>query len=169
MITPDYCRVMARYNGWQNAQVLDALGGASEAELTEDHGAFFGSILGTLNHVLWGDTLWMSRFDSSVQPLSVGIPDSPNLHGSLAEWATARGAMDDTIRSWAEALGEGDLEGDLAFFSAAAGKDVVKNKARCVAHFFNHQTHHRGQVHAMLTKTGRSAPTSDLFFMPEDA
>ncbi len=66
MIDRDYCIAMAHYNAWQNTQLTDSLDGVGDAVLRQDRGAFFGSILGTLNHVLWGDTLWMSRFDGGL-------------------------------------------------------------------------------------------------------
>ncbi|MEQ9176308.1 MAG: DinB family protein, partial [Alphaproteobacteria bacterium] len=65
MITPEYCRMMARYNAWQNRQLTESLDAQPLEVLTEDRGAFFGSILGTLNHLLWGDRMWMARFDPS--------------------------------------------------------------------------------------------------------
>ena len=76
MITPDYCRIMARYNQWQNKAVTEVVESMAPAELTEDRGAFFGSILGTLNHLLWADLVWMSRLDGGDGP-GVALTDSP--------------------------------------------------------------------------------------------
>lgn len=168
MIDAAYCRVMARYNAWQNGQLAETLEPMQGAELTRDRGGFFGSILGTVNHLLWGDLMWMARFDGGEAP-GGGIPDSPARHATLAGWRDERGWTDARILHWAETLAEGDLDGDLAWYSGAAGQMVTRPMAALVVHMFNHQTHHRGQVHAMLTATGRAAPVSDLPFMPEDA
>jgi len=78
LITPDYCRTMARYNAWQNNGIRKIVDVMDEDALRLDRGAFFGSILGTLNHLLWGDQLWMSRFDGGDGP-TMSIPESVNL------------------------------------------------------------------------------------------
>ena len=167
MITGDWVRMMARYNAWQTGQLLDGLDGMSEADLRADRGAFFGSILGTLNHLLWGDGMWMARFDGGPAPAG-RIADSTGLHPGLDGWRAARLSMDGRIIDWATGLQDGDLAGALTWFSGATGREVSKPLAECVTHMFNHQTHHRGQVHAMLTAAGAKAPVSDLVFMPEE-
>lgn len=168
MIDRDYCITMARYNAWQNAQLVGFFNALPEAELTRDRGAFFGSILGTLNHLLWGDTIWMSRFDGGAGPQTPGA-DSHRMHPGLGAWRDARAQMDERIGRWAERVTTADLDGDLVWYSGLKMQDVIERMATCVMGFFNHQTHHRGQVHAMLTATGSKAPVSDLFLMPEDA
>jgi uncharacterized damage-inducible protein DinB len=166
MIDRDYCVVMARYNAWQNRQLTDLLEALDPIELTRDRKGFFGSVLATLNHLLWGDQMWMSRFDGGSAP-NGGIAQSTTLHPTLGTWDAARFQMDGRIKLWAAALTNVDLKGDLTWFSGATGRDVTRPLARCVVHMFNHQTHHRGQVHAMLTAAGSPAPVSDLVFMPE--
>ena len=167
MIDRDYCVMMARYNAWQNRQLTDLLEALAATDLTRDRGAFFGSILGTINHLLWGDQIWMSRFDGGAAP-TAGIPESAGMLPTLGTWDAERFRMDGRIRRWAQALNNVDLQGDLTWYSGAMGREVTRPLALCVVHMFNHQTHHRGQVHAMLTAAGSSAPVSDLFFMPED-
>lgn len=169
MIGPDYARIMARYNAWQNDGLIAAVGALDAEALSADRGAFFGSIMGTLSHLLWGDTIWMSRFTDAVAKPSVGIPASPAFLAEPAAWRAARAAMDETITDWARGLGPDDLSGDLAWYSGALGRDVLKPKTLCVMHFFNHQTHHRGQVHAMLTAAGHLTAPTDLFAMREPA
>lgn len=166
MIGSDYYRMMARYNGWQNRQLFDLLRDLPPDELTRDRKAFFGSILGTLSHLLWGDHMWMSRFDGGSAP-DGGIADSTQLVLTLGTWDAERFRMDGRIRLWAASLANIDLQGNLTWFSGAAGREVSRPMAQCVVHMFNHQTHHRGQVHAMMTAAGVSAPVSDLVFMPE--
>jgi uncharacterized damage-inducible protein DinB len=164
MIDRAYCQMMARYNAWQNTQLGDALKDQPLGELTKDRGAFFGSILGTLNHLLWGDLMWMSRLDGG-EPPEAGIADSTARHPTLAAWSAERFRVDARIRHWAETIDNIDLKGDLSWYSGAAGRQMTKPMEACVVHMFNHQTHHRGQVHAMLTAAGLTAPVSDLIFM----
>lgn len=168
MIDAGYVRAMARYNAWQNRQLTDALREVNDADLRADRGGFFGSILGTLNHLLWGDTIWMSRFVASVAKPSGGIPESVDFTPTFAVWSADRFRLDGAIIMWADTLGTLDLKGQMSWFSGALGRDVRKPLELCVAHMFNHQTHHRGQVHAMMTAAGLAAPVSDLFVMPED-
>ncbi|AVO38187.1 DinB family protein [Pukyongiella litopenaei] len=165
MITPGYCREMARYNAWQNRQLSGLLQGMEAGELTRDRGAFFGSILGTLNHLVWGDLIWMARFDGSDRPVG-GIGDGTARHDGYEGWAGERAALDARIETWAAGVGEAALRGDLRWVSGATGQEATRPLATCVVHMFNHQTHHRGQVHAMLTAAGSAAPVSDLVFMP---
>ncbi len=166
-ITPEYCVTLARYNAWQNKQLIAAFEGTAAATLVEERGAFFGSILATANHVLWGDRIWMSRFTDLSAP-SGGIADSTTLTASREAWEIERFKTDGNILLWAERLRAVDLTGPLRWYSGAMGREVEKPKALCVVHMFNHQTHHRGQIHAMLTAAGARAPVSDLAFMPEE-
>lgn len=167
MIDRDYCVMMARYNAWQNRQLEGFLQDLPLAELTRDRKAFFGSILATLNHLYWGDWIWMSRFDGG-EPPPYSIADHTGMFPTLAAWSAARFRMDGRIRLWAENLHNLDLAGNFNWASQAAKREVSVPMAQAVVHFFNHQTHHRGQVHAMLTATGSAAPVSDLFLMPDD-
>ena len=167
LLTADYVGLMARYNAWQNAQIAHAIEGARLAVLTEDHGAFFGSILGTLNHILWADGLWLHRLGVTDARPEGGIDASTALTPTGAAWSAARFAADGRIRRWAGRVHSIDLTGDLTFHSGALGAEVTRPVAVCVAHMFNHQTHHRGQIHAMLTRAGLTAPVTDLVFMPE--
>ncbi len=169
LLAADHVRLMARYNAWQNAQVMRAIDGVSRKVLTEDHGAFFGSILGTLNHILWADQMWLSRFDASAAPPETGFEQSTTLTPTGAAWSAERFTTDGRIKAWAGRVHSTDLTGNLTFYSGSVGGEITRPVATCVTHFFNHQTHHRGQVHAMLTRAGLSAPITDLVFMPEEA
>lgn len=169
LLTADYVRLMARYNTWQNGQIMRAVDGVSLKLLTEDHGAFFGSILGTLNHILWGDRMWLHRFGVEESRPEGGIEETTTLIPTGAAWSAERFATDGRIRLWARDLHSIDLTGDLTWFSAVKGAEMSRPMALCVIHLFNHQTHHRGQVHAMLTRAGLAAPVTDLAFMPEEA
>ena len=167
MITPDFVRTMARYNRWQNASLYGAAETLDDDARRVDRGAFFGSIHATLSHLLWGDTIWMSRFDGWEKP-DVGIPGSGGWVADWAELTARRSEADARILDWAGRIEGTALAGDLSWYSGALGRDVVKPLALCVVHFFNHQTHHRGQVHAMLTAARARPGDTDLFIMPGD-
>ena len=169
MITPGYVQTMARYNAWQNKQLSDVVQQMDQADLDQQRGAFFGSIQSTLSHLLWGDEMWMSRFDpeGGGKPQG-GIGESAARYPDADGWAVARQACDDRILAWGGRVAQDELDGPLSWYSGAAGRDMSMPFGRLVAHFFNHQTHHRGQVHAMLTAAGQPAPVSDRFMMPKD-
>lgn len=164
MIGTAYVQMMARYNAWQNAWLIDAVGSLSAHDLRADRGAFFGSVFGTLNHLLWGDQLWMSRFDGGPGP-TTGIPHSGQTEKTLPTWKAARIRTDGRITNWANTVRPAALRGDLKWYSGSMGRDVTQPTAMCITHFFNHQTHHRGQIHAMLTAAGVKTSDTDLVFM----
>lgn len=166
MIDSDYARLMARYNQWQNQSLFRAAATLSDADRKADRGAFFESIHGTLSHLLWADRVWMSRFDGWARP------DTPQAgSGRMIEHfdrlGRERGEDDARIIAWADAVPEGNLGGPLSFYSGALGSEVTLPLWMCITHFFNHQTHHRGQAHALLTAAGAVPEDTDLFLMPE--
>ena len=166
MIDVAYVQRMARYNRWQNENLYGVADRLSDEERRRERGAFFGSIHKTLNHLLWGDRVWMSRFADWPKP-EVGIPDSVALY---AEWETLkreRAAFDKVMEDWAGRIDQSWLAATSPGFPAAIKRDVTKARWQLVTHFFNHQTHHRGQVHAMLTQAGGKPHDTDLFVMPE--
>ncbi len=165
MIGVEWVRMMARYNAWQNEQLMVAIRHLAPAELTKDRGAFFGSILGTLNHLAWGDTIWISRFDRGPEP-EVSMKEAPGWFPTAGAWEAARFKLDGRIKVWAAALREIDLVGDLEWYSKAYDATYRRPMGVCVTQLFNHQTHHRGQVHAMLTSIGIDPGVTDVPFTP---
>ena len=163
-VTPEWMRMMARYNAWQNGWMLEAANGLSEADRTADRGAFFGSIAGTLSHVLWADSFWMHRFSGSPKP-GDAVDGGAGNYPDWAAYRVERGAMDRQIETWAKGLSETDCAGTLRWYSGIMGRDVEKDRSHLFTHFFNHQTHHRGQVHGMLTAAGVKTEDTDLAFM----
>src|SRR5205085_3030953 len=153
MIDPDYVRCMARYNRWQNDNLYAIADALSDAERKRARGAFFGSIHATLNHLLWADRIWMSRLAGTPRPEG-GIPESVATYGDWSELKRERAAFDKVMLDWADRLDAAALAGDLTWFSGAIKAEVRKPKWLLVTHMFNHQTHHRGQVHCMLTQAG---------------
>ena len=166
LVTPDWVRLMARYNAWQNGVHLRLVPRLPEDEVSRDRGAFWGSLLGTLNHLLWADRMWLHRLADLPRP-EASLAESPRLTADVAAWAEARREADEDLSRWAGHLTAADLEGDLSWTSPAAGRTVTKPRALLVTHLFNHQTHHRGQVHAMLTAAGLRPDDTDLFLMPD--
>ena len=167
-MTAKWCQTMARYNRWQNQSLLAAAADLSDGAWEMDRGAFFGSIRATLSHLLWADAMWMSRFDGWERP-GGGMAGSVVFAPDRAAVLAMRGEMDARICDWAERLVDDDLSGELRFQSAALGGEAARPMALCVTHFFNHQTHHRGQIHGMLTQAGCRPGPTDLFLMPDEA
>jgi len=165
MIDPGYVQRLARYNRWQNENLYGVADTLSDAERRRERGAFFGSIHGTLSHLLWADRIWMSRFAGTPRPTG-GIPESVSLYGDWGELKRERAAFDGVIVDWAERLDEAAVAGDLTWFSHAIKAEVSRPKWLLLTHMFNHQTHHRGQVHCMLTQAGGKPGDTDLFIMP---
>jgi uncharacterized damage-inducible protein DinB len=162
MITPEYARVMAGYNRWQNENLYGCADRLRDEQRREQRGAFFGSVHGTLSHLLWADQIWMSRFAGTPPPKAAGIADSSRMVDSWEDLKRERAAFDDVIIAWADKLDPRWLEGDLTWYSGSAKRELTKPKSMLVVHLFNHQTHHRGQVHCLLTQFGIPPGDTDL-------
>ena len=164
MITPAYIRTMAAYNAEMNHRLYGAAARLSEAERRAPRGAFWGSIHATLTHILWGDRQWMSRFDNWPKP-DTPIKQSAQMIDDFAELSAVRENADADITRWAHKVDDAWLGEDMVWFSGAANREIRAPKGLLVAHFFNHQTHHRGQAHAMLTAAGQETGDTDLFLL----
>jgi uncharacterized damage-inducible protein DinB len=164
MIDPAYVRLMARYNRWQNENLFGTADLLADEARRQDHGAFFGSIHRTLSHLAWGDGTWMSRFTDRPAP-GGGAGASPTLYPDWEGLKAVRRALDEDILAWAQAVDPAWLTSEMTWFSGAVGREVTRPVAPTVVHFFNHQTHHRGQVHAMLTRSGVRPGDTDLFLL----
>jgi uncharacterized damage-inducible protein DinB len=165
MIDIGYVQSMARYNRWQNANLYGTADSLSDAERRRDRGAFFGSIFATLNHLLWADRIWMSRLAGTPKPAG-GIPESVSLYGDWPDLKRERSTFDAVMIEWADRLEPAALAGELTYYSGAIKAEVRKPRWLLITHMFNHQTHHRGQVHCMLTQAGGRPSDTDLPFMP---
>jgi uncharacterized damage-inducible protein DinB len=166
MIDLAYVQRMARYNHWQNENVYDVADQLPDAARRQERGAFFGSIQKTLSHLLWADRIWMSRFSDVPRPPG-GIPESPSLYPDWDTLKRERTTFDATIMRWTESLDPRWLEGDLTWYSGAAKREITRARWILVSHFFNHQTHHRGQVHCLLTQAGGKPHDTDLSILPD--
>jgi uncharacterized damage-inducible protein DinB len=166
MIDRAYVQRMARYNRWQNENLYGVADTLSDAERRKERGAWFGSIHKTLSHLLWGDQIWMSRFTDLPKP-NAGIPESVALFPDWDLLKSERVGFDRTIIDWADNIDDAWLAIDQTFYSGAAKREVTRPRWMLVAHMFNHQTHHRGQVHCMLTQAGPRPSDTDLTLMPD--
>ena len=154
----DHYRQMARYNAEANRILYDACARLGEAALKQTRPAFFGSIHGTLNHILVGDRLWMARFRGEPVP---ALALDAILHEAFDELRADRVAFDAGIEAFMAGLQPSFLHTDLRYVNYQ-GTACADPAPLCLAHFFNHQTHHRGQVHDMLTQTEVPPPSLDL-------
>ncbi|CAH0219935.1 DinB family protein [Roseomonas sp. CECT 9278] len=161
MVSPAWCRMMAAYNAEMNRRLYAAADTLDDALRRADGGAFWGSIHGTLSHLLWGDTIWMSRFDGW-DPPPVAMQDSPRMVADWPALRAARVAADARIAAWAEGLTDQRLAASLTWFSGISGREVTMPLWVLVGHVFNHQTHHRGQAHALITRAGARPGDTDL-------
>ena len=151
--------MFAGYNCWANERLYDAASNLSDADYRADRGAFFKSMHGTLNHMLVGDRIWMRRFTGEGE-----VPASLDtiLHEDFASLRAARRAEDERIIRYTNALTDGDLTGWFHYRTITNPVDMEQQLAPALDHFFNHQTHHRGQAHALLTAITGTAPSFDL-------
>ncbi len=166
LVTPAFVRTMAKYNTVMNDQLYEAAGRLSDEERRRDRGAFWGSIHGTFNHLLWADTMWMSRFEPvKWQKPAVTQKESASLIADYAELAKVRREADGRIEAWAVAVTDDWVAGDLAWFSGSTGREMRMPVSLLLVHFFNHQTHHRGQARALITAAGEATGDTDLFLV----
>lgn len=169
-MTPQTVSLLADYNRWMNQRMYEAANTLPEAEIAKDRGAFFGSILQTLNHIAVGDAIWLYRFsqhpEAAVLPtelLQFSQPTSlrQEIATSLEELHTYRCKLDDVIVLWSQSLTPEQLASTLTYRNMA-GQASSKAFGALVLHFFNHQTHHRGQVSTLLFQAGVDVGVTDL-------
>jgi uncharacterized damage-inducible protein DinB len=157
----DHVRRFARYNRWANQRLYDACAALPDAEYHAPRPSFFGSIHATLNHILVGDSIWLGRFTGKV-PTQLTRLDMI-LHDTLGDLRAAREAKDAEIVAFADTLDEAKLN-DTFTYANMAGQRFTDPLFPPLMHFFNHQTHHRGQVHGLLSHAGVKPPELDLIY-----
>jgi uncharacterized damage-inducible protein DinB len=169
MSRANHVRLMASYNGWMNMRLVEAAQQLPPAVLSADKKAFFGSILGTLNHLVNADTIWLKRF--AAHPANYGALDPVRalpmpggldalLFNDLHSLAEHRRRLDGIITAWAHDIAEPDLDVVLHYANSKGEHD--KNFFSLIMHFFNHQTHHRGQLTTLLSQEGVDVGVTDL-------
>lgn len=161
----DYFRTLARYNAWANRRLYAACGALSSDEIAAPRPSFFGSILATLNHLLVADRIWVGRIagvPAAVQQLNAV------LHADFPALRTAREAEDARLLALVEGLDEARLAGTLSYANTA-GRPFETPLRLVLAHLFNHQAHHRGQTHGLLSQTEVPPPSLDLIAYVREA
>ncbi|KQV79731.1 diguanylate cyclase [Massilia sp. Root351] len=184
MSRSSHVKLMSAYNSWMNRKLYQAAAALPADELARDRGAFFGSLLGTLNHLVAGDTVWLKRFaaEAATSPAlspaafaalapvrALAMPaslDAP-LFDALGPMAAHREWLDGAITAWAEALTEADLGATLRY-ARMNGDGHAKPLFDVLLHFFNHQTHHRGQASTLLSQAGVDVGVTDLLALIPD-
>jgi len=151
--------MMAGYNAWANGRVYAAAAALSDDDYRRDRGAFFGSLHGTLNHLYVTDVIWLSRLR--------GQPNPPwaldhIAHAAFSDLHARRKRLDSDILCYVLGLDADALDGEISYRRTAVPEPVTQPLTQTLAHLFNHQTHHRGQCHAMLTQLAGDAPSLDL-------
>lgn len=155
----DY-QILARFNRWVNGRLYGCVAGLPDADYRADRGAFFGSVHATLNHILIGDLLWFGRIEDAV-PAEITALDQI-VHDEFAALKAAREAMDGRIVEIVDGLGDDGLDEEITFRQLTQTKPLVQPARRMLLTVFNHQTHHRGQVHCLLTQAGIEPPALDI-------
>jgi len=162
--------LMASYNLRMNENTYEAASILSANELERDRGAFFGSIIGTLNHILVGDTIWLKRFSCHpiifpsldyVRAIEMPVSLDDILYGQFSALAQARSEIDEVIVQLASELTDEATSSSLAYKNTK-GEPFVSNFGYLLQHFFNHQTHHRGQLSTLLFQSGVDVGVTDL-------
>jgi uncharacterized damage-inducible protein DinB len=157
--------MFAAYNRWANERIYDAAGNLPDADYRADRGAFFKSVHGTLNHMVVADRIWMSRF--------TGTDDAPSrldaiLYEDFSGLRAARMVEDERIIRWIAGLSEDTLAAPFRYRTVTNPRTIEQPLAPALDHFFNHQTHHRGQLHGLLTAITGSAPSLDLILFQRE-
>jgi uncharacterized damage-inducible protein DinB len=147
---------LAQYNRWANQRLYDDAASLPDDLRKRPIGLFFSSVHGTLNHLLVTDYIWMRRMTGEGPQ-----PERLNqiLHEDFAQLRTAREQEDARILGFVTALDEAGYDRELEYQNST-GKTYHQRLGPALTHFFNHQAHHRGQVHAGLTILGLREPSS---------
>jgi len=160
-----HIQTMARYNRWMNQKIYECCSGLSDEERKRNMDGFFKSIHGTLNHLLLADRVWMGRFTG--KPFHVQSLDQ-ELYADFAVLRSEREAEDNRIIEWVASLSPQDVDGYLSYTSIVNPEPRRYPLWFALSHFFNHQTHHRGQVTTLLTQLGVDVGVTDLIGLPDE-
>ena len=163
-MTPEHCQLMARYNRWMNEKLYARCAGLSDQERKRDRHAFFRSIHGTLNHLLLADRLWLGRFFG--QPFHVESL-AQELYAEFDELRCERRRTDDEIDRFVAGLNQEQLRARFAYRTLVDPQERSAPLWVLTTHFFNHQTHHRGQLTTLLSQCGLDPGITDLMWLPD--
>lgn len=166
MIDVSYCQTMAHYNQWMNQRLYALCGELTDKERKRDLGAFFKSIHGTLNHLLYGDLAWISRFTHQPDQALSADTDLADRYEDFTELRHARVVMDQQMLDWSGNLTTDWLARPYEYVSTVYQQTRILPNWLLVTHMFNHQTHHRGQLTTLLSQLGIDPGITDLPWMP---
>ncbi len=155
----DHFAMFAGYNRWANRRLYAAARALPDAEYRAPRGAFFGSLHGTLNHLLVADRVWMRRF-TGAGPVQTRVDEI--LFDDLPSLAAERDAEDTRIIAYVDRLTEAGLAAAFTYRTIIRPEEISQPLAPALAHFFNHQTHHRGQAHCLVTEVAGNDATPSL-------
>jgi uncharacterized damage-inducible protein DinB len=161
MISPAYVHTMALYNSEMNRRIYAGAATLGDEQRRADRGLFWKSLHGTLSHLMWGDRHWMSRLDGWPAN-TVDQKGSADMFRDFSDMHAERLKADGRIEDLANRIDQAWLDSDLVWFSGTMKKELRRPKGQVMTHFFNHQTHHRGQAHAVLTMCGVDPGDTDL-------
>jgi uncharacterized damage-inducible protein DinB len=168
---PDNYRFLARYNRWMNQRLYDACEALSDEERKRQRGAFFGSIHHTLTHLVLADKMWLHRFASqetrfaALPTAALALPEgsdySSDLHPDWQDLRQTRAALDEVIERWLAEMTPDFLTRTMTYANTK-GVQRAHPAWQAMTHFFNHQTHHRGQATTLLMQAGVDVGVTDL-------
>ena len=158
-----YAIIMANYNQWMNQRLYQVVATLTDEQRKQERGAFFGSIHHTLNHLVLADQAWLQRFHG--QPVTMKSPRDI-VHDDFMLLQQARQQLDEQILTWAQTLVPRYEDEQLRFYSVTYQKEIVLPLFAAVMQFFNHQTHHRGQITTLLSQMNLDIGVTDLPVMP---
>lgn len=176
MSTPEYLALMARYNADMNRKLYDAAAQLPQEAFIADRKAFFGSLCGTLSHLLAADTIWLKRFSThpasfpALQPMQAIAQPSGLTHSfgdTLPALRAHREQLDAIISAWVPQVTPEDLAHTFEYRNMR-GDFLRKHFGSVLLHFFNHQTHHRGQASTLLSQAGIDIGVTDLLLWIPD-
>ncbi|MHA1598987.1 MAG: DinB family protein [Alphaproteobacteria bacterium] len=157
---PHYA-MLAGFNRWANGHIYDCCAMLTEDDYRQDRGAFFGSVHNTLNHLLLIDMLWGARISGTTPPAITGLDDI--LYDDFDEMRDARKTEDEKLIALVEGLSGDDLQTAVSY-TLSNGTAMRTERWLMLSTLFNHQTHHRGQIHCLLTQSDVSIPPIDIIY-----
>jgi uncharacterized damage-inducible protein DinB len=163
MFTGNYAQLMAEYNRWMNDKLYDACARLPDDERKRHRGAYFDSIHGTLNHILWGDRIWLGRFNGKSYATA---PIREWLYADFEAMRQAQQEMNGEILDWAAGVTEDWLKEPMTWKSGLYGVTRTHPRWVFVTQMFNHETHHRGQVMTLLNQLSIDVGITDLPMLP---
>lgn len=163
MVDRNWIVMMAQYSRWMNEKLYVHAATLTDEQRKEDRGAFFKSLHNTLDHIVWADTIWLGRFTGQ-QP---ELPTAGSiLYPDFDAQRVRRAELDEAVGVWAKDVSDEFLATPLTWTSRITGKSQTRAAGVAVTHFFNHQTHHRGQATTLLSQFGIDPGVTDLWAMP---